>query len=213
MKNVTKILMASALALATSAAFAEGESVPLTVTGSITPAACTPSLTGGGKFEWGPIQSSTLSPTSINTLPEKELTLTVTCAAPTRFGLTATDYKEGTALGAGSDDFLAWRQFGVGEVKGVKVGSLNLTLKNAMGDGESLIVLSNATGPAVFRDDNYIYRNGVLTAFTNADRSKNAFSSVTATLVGSAAINRTDVLPLEESVPIDGSAVIEVKYL
>ena len=69
--------------------------VDLTVTGLITPMACTPVLSSGGLVDFGKISRNDLNPSTGTRLPHKYLTLTVNCNAPGRYALRMRDTADG----------------------------------------------------------------------------------------------------------------------
>ena len=63
-------------------------SAELIVRGTIKPAACNLSMTGGGIINYGDIPSGQLLPTAFNPLAERTAPLTVSCGTtPAKFGL------------------------------------------------------------------------------------------------------------------------------
>ena len=95
----------SACALAVLAAVsistaATAESVDLTITGQIVPAACTPTLGGGGVVDYGNILASTLSPTAYTVLSVKQVPFSITCTALAKIAIRAVNNRPGTLAGA-----------------------------------------------------------------------------------------------------------------
>ena len=97
MKRIYFPLAILAAALNITSAVA-ADSVDVKVIGTIVPVACTPSLLGGGTFDYGTIVTSTLSPDSYTTLPEKRLDFSITCEAPTFVGLRVSDAQASSAV-------------------------------------------------------------------------------------------------------------------
>ncbi|MEA1063623.1 DUF1120 domain-containing protein [Erwinia sp. HR93] len=97
MKRIYFPLAILAAALNINSAVA-ADSVDVKVIGTIVPVACTPSLLGGGTFDYGTIVTSTLSPDSYTTLPEKRLDFSITCEAPTFVGLRVSDAQASSAV-------------------------------------------------------------------------------------------------------------------
>ncbi len=71
--------------------------VELTVTGLITPMACTPVLSGGGLVDFGKISQQDLNQSVGTRLPLKSLTLSINCNAAGRYALRMRDNRDGTA--------------------------------------------------------------------------------------------------------------------
>ncbi|AZD55527.1 Beta-fimbriae probable major subunit [Pseudomonas chlororaphis subsp. aurantiaca] len=103
MNNIMlKHLQQSACALAVLAATtlpAMAESVDVRVIGTITPTACTPTLSGGGTIDYGAINPNTLSATAYTTLPAKQLDFAITCDAPAKVAVKAINGRPGTIAG------------------------------------------------------------------------------------------------------------------
>jgi type 1 fimbria pilin len=79
MKLVSKMFALTALAVACSAASAQ-QAAPLTVTGNITPPACTASMSNDGAFKYGDIDASKLHDTTTTSLPQPPIaTFKISC--------------------------------------------------------------------------------------------------------------------------------------
>ena len=85
-----KIILATAIALSTTSAFA-AETAVLKVKGTLTNAACTAELGNGGIVDYGYIRLGELSNTSNNKIGQKQIPVTINCTAPTKVGFTITD--------------------------------------------------------------------------------------------------------------------------
>lgn len=96
MKTHIKTLCAVVILAATNQATAE--SFQLGVTGNMTPAACTPSFDNNGTVDYGVIKSDTLSKDDYTILPEKNISLNITCNAPAKVALFASSQRKGSAL-------------------------------------------------------------------------------------------------------------------
>ena len=73
--------------LATSATAALADSVDVRVIGTIVPAACTPTLSGGGTVDYGTIKAQSLNATGYTTLAEKQLDFAINCDSPTKVSI------------------------------------------------------------------------------------------------------------------------------
>ena len=83
-----KTVLALALLATTASAFA-ADSVDVRVIGTIVPAACTPTLSGGGTVDYGTIKADTISATDYTVLPEKQISFLDPCDAPAKVALNA----------------------------------------------------------------------------------------------------------------------------
>lgn len=71
----------------------------LSVIGTIAPSACTPTL-GGGTVDYGTIASSSLSATAYTVLPEKVMSIAISCNAPAKVALMGNSGRPGSLAGA-----------------------------------------------------------------------------------------------------------------
>lgn len=142
MNPMKKTVLAMVVMAAAGHAMA-ADSVDVKVIGTITPAACTPVLSGGGTVDYGTIKANTLSPTAYTVLDEKTLDLSITCDSPVKVAMkaingrpdTAAGVTEGTggfavspvALGAKGNAHVA----GLGLDGTAKVGGYNVALADA----------------------------------------------------------------------------------
>lgn len=79
-----KVLLATALSLCVTSAFAANPTAVLKVKGTLTNAACTPTLSNGGTVDYGTINLGNLSATAVNQLGQKNIDLTINCTAATK---------------------------------------------------------------------------------------------------------------------------------
>ena len=93
----TTLLAASTLLLLTSVN-AAASTVDLTVKGTITPSACTPTLSSGGRVDYGVMPVAELELTgNFYYLPKKNITLSLECNAALLFALSATDNRRASS--------------------------------------------------------------------------------------------------------------------
>ena len=122
-------LIATTAALANVGHCVAASNVDVNVKGSITPAACTPTLTSGGVVDHGKIAFKDLNRNGETKLPVATLSLAVSCAAPTLFAIKSIDNRAGSS--AEYNDTPS--AFGVGLANGsVKVGFYFLKMNNSM---------------------------------------------------------------------------------
>lgn len=206
-KFMTASIIASALmtpVLANAATTAD-----LKLIGTIVPTSCTPNFNGGASIDYGNIPASTLNATTTTKLPDKTTTFTVTCNAPVKFALGLTD-ERASSLVSGIGDF------GLGvAINNEKIGGYYLTLSNPVPDKGATSML--------YSDNNGISWGGsagdmspsLLMAFNAGDTSKapTPHTSITASIIVKASIDKGVNLPLADQINIDGLSTIEVKYL
>ena len=224
MKLVSKNTLLAALLAATSVGAFAADSVDLKVIGTIVPASCTPTISGGGIADFGRIPAASLSATAATVLPAKLATLTVSCDAPVAVGITTVDDRSGTtgtvisALPAAA----AGNVLGVGSVNGKTVGGYNVKfLKEGItADGNAIdgIYSQNggATWSAFVRDYGAAIQPGVRTHgwATSGQTVPATFTTITQPLEIDLALNKTADMPaLNQEVPIDGLATFSLVYL
>ena len=121
------ITLSVLLGLACSQAMAS--TTELTITGTITPSACTPTLGNNGLVDYGRLSVESLEATNDSySLPEKNLTFTVDCAASTLFALIGTDNRSASSADQNG--------FGLGLHGVTSIGHYALLFENAELDGQ-----------------------------------------------------------------------------
>ncbi|UVL57770.1 DUF1120 domain-containing protein [Pseudomonas sp. B21-035] len=210
-----KSVLSLAVLMTLATANAMAATTDLTVTGTITPAACTPTLSNGGLVEYGSLSLTELEETSIGyKLPAKSLNLSIECSAPATFALITNDNRRD------SSPANAWL-FGLGNHLDQAIGYFGMTM-----DHENTIV-DGAPGTHLASEDaGNTWTNimdGILQDAGRAPDYRAAFSS-TGSSVGPAPASSVNVimdirgsinkgLTLNGAMELDGSATIEVVYL
>lgn len=209
-----KVLIALALLSGTVQA---ASTVELSVTGLITPMACTPLLPAGGIVDFGKISRSDLKLAVGTRLPHKYLTLTVNCNAAGPFALRMRDNRDGTAH-INSEIF-----YGLGlDSAGNKIGvySVSFDPKQTVVDDLAVVYgTESTTGGVAWRTSNLnpidIGSRSLLgfTDVVGSTSGPSAIQSLTSTLKLEATINARQNLDLSVETPMDGSATLEIVYL
>ncbi|KJK15631.1 DUF1120 domain-containing protein [Pseudomonas sp. NPDC087612] len=206
--------LAALMSLATANAMAS--TAELTVTGTITPTACTPTLGNGGVVDYGNIALSNLEegPTEYK-LPAKTLSLSIDCDGPTTFALAANDNRRDAT------DPRNYR-FGLGMHEGESFGSYMMSweFENTLIDGEqgynfysddgghSWSGLGDDRGSLADTGKTPGFRAGIAKSIQlRPDPARNV--SLLMDLRGY--IKKS--LTVTGTIPIDGSSTIEVFYL
>lgn len=192
-------------------------SVELTVTGLITPMACTPVLSGNGRVDFGKISQKDLNQATGTRLPLKYLTLTVSCNAAGRYALRMRDNRDGTAH-VNSEIY-----YGLGlDKSGNKIGvySVSFDPKQTVVDSLPQVYgTESTTGGLAWRTSNtnpIDIGSRSLLGFTDVVGSTagpSAIQNLSSTLKLEAVINAKQNLDLSTDTPMDGSATLEVVYL
>lgn len=237
MKLMQKSICALAVLAATATSFtAQAGSVNVTVKGTITPEACTPTLTGGGTVDYGTISPATLSATAYTALAKHDIPLTVTCSTPTQIALKATSSRVGSVAGATSENSVGAANVtntglvgnssmvvGLGMDGASKIGGYSLVLGDLKYDGTAgqLIVSDDARVTwAAAGASNTMVRGGPggaiprqISVAASGQVVPVNLTTMTGTLSVQAYINKTSELNLSKNVTLDGLSTIEVVYI
>lgn len=209
-------------AAASSAAFAAG-SANLTVTGTIKPAACDVTFSGGGVIDLGTIAANTLSDTAPTKLAAKNSSFSVTCQSATRVMWTTGDNSAGSAnANAGAALSNASKAyFGLGNVGGKNIGAYVITMDQtpAVADGKNVGMIASfdqgktwAGYTSAIAVNTHGYQG--MSWATTGTIAPVAFMTATQPFKVEAAIAKTGELPaLTQDVAINGSATITLTYL
>ena len=225
-----KIVLATVLAACVSSAFA-ADTATLKVKGTLTTGVCTPTLSNGGEVDFGIIELSTLSASTINQLGQKTLTLSINCDNPTKVAFTTMDDRQDSLkniniVGGGADgrDIPETSgQYGLGKTaEGVNIGAYSIAVDIALVTTEAG---SKATIDQELNAEEWINstagitldgRSGFGRKFTVADTGTIvpiAFTEAVFPLLVTAAIDSTTNLGITDNTPLDGQATISLVYL
>lgn len=206
MKKYLTALSATALMCAAPYALA-ASSTDLTVTGTITPSACTPSWSNSGQVDAGKISAKDLSPTNPTLVGSHPLQLAVTCDAATRFALNQIDNKPNTSSGVG--------RFGLGLTNaGEKLGFFHAVIKNTLADGVAAQAIESEDGGASWSRTTVLSPDVVLSAATTTEfNTPIAMKHLTMDVDVLINIAPANGLTLTDEITLDGSATFEMKYL
>ncbi|MEP9171609.1 DUF1120 domain-containing protein [Enterobacter hormaechei] len=204
----------------------------LKLTGTLTNAACTPSLSNGGVADYGRIMLSDLSPTDTNQLGNRDVTLSISCTSPTKVAWTIVDDRADsvqklTIKNTGWNNGESWGNFlyGVGKTAGdVNLGAYAVVIHSSSitADGDSAQGLTSVPGPD---DDVWVYMSATsepvrpsLNMFTVGPNGSGslypkAYSNAVFPLRVSLAIQGTDALAITDDTNIDGQATISLVYI
>jgi type 1 fimbria pilin len=204
-------LSTSSVALATT--------TDIVVTGVIKPGACTPSLSGGGVFDFGVISPEQLSLSNRTQFRSPPQQLSVNCDAPTRFVLRAVDNRAGTAN---------WPEgsataFGLGLHDGQRIGTYFLqTIGNSyVVDGNSSVrrLITADIGLTWQPDSNgsfsHLYNGteGRFHGFAVGADVPTAMRQLSADLRIDMRVAPLAELSVADDITIDGASTLEVTYL
>ncbi|WP_131107889.1 DUF1120 domain-containing protein [Pseudomonas sp. Sample_10] len=197
----------STAALVNVAPYALASSTDLTVTGVITPAACTPSLSNGGVVDNGKISAKDLNPTTSTMIGRHPLKLTVACDAPIQFALNPIDNRAGTGA------LRTWFGLGLTDA-GEKLGHFSIGVSNTLADGVAAQAIeSDDNGQSWFRAHGSAPGLLLSVASTTDDSTPLRVKDLTMDFEVRTSIAPANSLTLTDEVVMDGSATFEMKYL
>ncbi len=207
MHRLTSCTLALLLTTAAPAALA-ASSTDLSVTGSITPSSCIPSLSNEGVVDHGKLTVKDLDLSLPTRLQTGEMQLLVQCEGETLFTLTTVDNRAGSSainpvfhgLGMVNDD--------------QKLGSVSFGLFEPIADAVAVQTIMSRDGGASWGASSYL-GHAALTAFAapSDPRTPIAIQDLSARLRAFTIIAPADSLTLLDEVPIDGQVTLQLKYM
>lgn len=209
MNKRISLLAAALLFTGASSAFA-ASSTDLTVTGRITPGACTPILANAGVVDFGETPVHKLNQTTWTSLGQLPLQLNVSCEGAQTFALQLKDNRPNTALHA--------HLYGLGLINGdQKLGGFDLGFSGAVTENGPIDVLISANrGTTWSPSDGGKHAPGTWAAFGDSSTGTLLpvpIRNLTVEMEVGAIIARANSLTLTDEVPLDGAATLEVIYL
>lgn len=223
-----KTIMAAMLLSTAFSALAVG-TVDMKVKGILTNSSCTPTLSNGGKVDFGHISLGSLSATDTNQLGTADITLTITCDSAMPVGFFVTDNRADTVftttIHAGGDDgsdvTASGYQFGLGKASEVNIGAYSIAVKtgSVTADGVAKDVITSSTPAAP------VWSKSLTGLASNAGSSLQLALADTATVIPvaykvgvfplkvTAAIQGTTALGITDDTNLDGQATISIVYL
>lgn len=219
--SIFKNIAITALLVAAGNAVAAGPTATLQVKGTITPAACTPTIANGGIVDMGATSSSQITGDSL-LLEQKYISIDIACSAPTKLTFNITDNRADSVV-PGLSEFSARSILGLGKTSDNKpIGSYAIGLQDAVIDGESGDTLGSvdqgATWKKVPNTDVFWINNNSGTAdyvtFAAAGSTTPiAFEHVTASLRISRTALSGEMKNITEVENLDGNATLNFDYL
>lgn len=207
--NKTLNSLFGAMLLAASASVFAASSTDLTVTGFITPSACEPSLSNGGKIDYAKIPVKDLNADKPTALGEQTLQLTVTCDEATEMALEAKDNQEGSDF----DNDPSYR-FGLGLINGTeKLGDMEVFFRLPMADGVAVRHITSEDDGVNWKPGYFLGRIAIVSVADVGSLTPKPVQSLTTNLVVNPRIAPTNQLTLTDEVPINGSVTLTVRYL
>ncbi len=201
---------AAACLMTCTSALQAASSIDLSVTGVITPSACTPNLSDGGKVDFGKIAAKDLSVDRPTELPDVTLKLSVNCDAETLFALHGRDNRRGSSIYSALSEY-----YGLGLINGdQKLGAYRIGVYNPVADTAVYPLFSFDYGKTWLVNSSGSYMgHEYWNAFGLVMDTPIALKNVTVDLLIATTIAPARDLTLTQEVPLDGSATVDVVYL
>ncbi|MBP0596593.1 DUF1120 domain-containing protein [Herbaspirillum sp. LeCh32-8] len=214
----------AALALtltATGAGVGAASSVPMEVSVTMTPAACTPTLSGGGVADYGLMNAAILKPGQITALPAISMVFSVNCDAAAKFSVLVIDNRTASvvpglvAMGSGNgalgDDY----NFGLGSSAGRSVGgySIRFVTGSYTGDYQPALLMSSPDGLNWTSAANNAVSKRLQYSWGTGGATTEAYRALSGSLSVQPYVNKPENLSLSNDVVLDGSATLELHYL
>ncbi len=182
--------------------------VDITVTGRLTPDACHVELSEEGVVDHGKIPAHALSSDEFTVLPSRFLELSVRCARPMLFALVGVDNRSESAL---TPDL-----YGLGRnihAPAERLGSVALSYLNPQGDAQPMQVLISADNGETWTPSPNAEPKAYVGFALQGDRQPDFIRQLTARLHVETFISFSNYLTLDQEVPLDGSIVLDLRYL
>lgn len=205
MKTVARslILLLSLTGIACAASF-----VDLTVTGRVTPDACQVELSDEGNVEHGNIPTHLLNADQATVLPSRLLDLSLLCTRPTLFALVGIDNRPESSP---SPDF-----FGLGvnpHAPDQPLGTVKISFHDTVGDSQPMQVLASSDHGETWSRQTDAPPQTYMGFALPGDRQPDFIRQLLTRLKVDTTINAAQHLTLDREVPLDGSIVLDLRYL
>jgi hypothetical protein len=201
-------LFATLLALTFATPAWTASIVDITVTGRLTPDACHVELSEEGIVDHGKIPAHALNSDEFTALPSLLLELSVQCARPMLFALVGIDNRSESALMPGL--------YGLGRnihAPEERLGSVALSYQNPVGDAQPMQVLMSSDNGETWTAQPDAKPKAYAGFALPGDRQPDFIRQLTTQLQIETAINFSNYLTLDQEVPLDGSIVLDLRYL
>ena len=206
MTRPTPATLALLLATCAPGVFA-ASSLDLSVTGTITPSSCAPSLSGDGVIDHGKLTARDLDLELPTRLQAGEMAFEVHCEGPTFFTLTMVDNRSGTAAGH-------YSHHGLGMANpDQKLGDVAFGVFEPMADELPVNTIMSRDGGASWGPSSYV-GHAALTSFAapSDPYTPIAMQDLSARLRAFTTIAPSKGLTLLDEIPIDGHVTLQLKY-
>ncbi|AZP69494.1 DUF1120 domain-containing protein [Pseudomonas poae] len=209
MKNMTFPMLALLYLLNTTSLVLASSSAVLNVTGLITPSACEVRLSDNGIVDHGMVPARSLNQYEFSALPMRPLDLSVSCNEPVLFVLVGVDNRANSSLGPGF-------YYGLGNnvhAPSERLGTVSLAIRNATADGQPALVLASSNQGQTWFPESNAYPDNFMGFAKPGTLIPEAHRLLNATLIINTSINAAAFLTLNQEVPLDGSIVLDLRYM
>ncbi|TFY90176.1 DUF1120 domain-containing protein [Pseudomonas nabeulensis] len=209
MKTATSGLLALLYLFSTSQSAWASSSTVLNVTGLITPSACEVTLSDNGIVDHGRVPARSLNQYEFSALPMRPLDLSVSCNEPVLFVLVGVDNRAPSSLGPGF-------YYGLGNnihAPKERLGTVSLAFRNVMADGGPALVLASSNQGQTWFPEVNAYPDNFMGFAKPGTLVPEPHRLLNATLQINTSINAAAVLTLNQEVPLDGSIVLDLRYM
>jgi type 1 fimbria pilin len=209
MKHTSSRLLAMFYLLSAGPMALAASSTELNVTGLITPSACTPTLSADGIVDHGMVPARSLNQYEFSALPPQTLDLNVSCNELVLYVLVGMDNRADSSLGPGF-------YYGLGNnihAPAERLGTVSVAFREVMGDGKRVLVLASSNQGLTWFPETNAYPNNYMGFAQPGTLVPEPHRLITATLQVNTSINAAAYLTLKQEVPLDGSIVLDLRYL
>jgi type 1 fimbria pilin len=233
-----KTLLAASLAATTlftaTSAFAV-DSVELKVIGTISPVACTPTLSGGGSIDYGDMKASSLAQDDYTVLDEKTLDFSIACDGKAKVAMKVVNGRLDTLAGS-TENALSGAgavptgvtlttgdaAYGLGLAGSAKIGGYGIALSAPKADGTAVDSIYKSADASVTTWTKGATKSSLTTSTdeltltswaTTGTLVPIALKALAGTLSVQAYINKASALDMTKPTKLDGLATLELVYL
>ncbi len=217
------LVVAAATALVPLTSSAQAQSAALLVKGTVSPSACTPTLTNGGVLNWGAIPADTLSYNAPTHLLPKTIDFSIACSAATSIAIRTVDNSAATRVpgialtregGVAPNEAI----YGLGAVAGKNIGAYTVRDYGAATTGTASLATLVQNGGGAWR----LHPGNALMASTSrytwaaegsASPNPGAHKNLSIPLEITPTLNKRSELPIGNAFTLNGSVSIELDYL
>lgn len=207
--NRTLRLCAALLLLNTGSSVFASTATEMTLSGLVTPSSCTIALSGSGIIDHGTIPAYTLNQDEPTPLDSQWLEVEIHCDGPLLFGLIGLDSREDSSAAPDTT-------YGLGRnpnAPAEQLGYVDLAFEAAQGDGQVMQSLVSNPQGGLWSPQPAIHPKSLM-GFARPGRPfPEPIVTLTTRIRAQTTIHPANRLTLRQDVPLDGSLVLDLRYL